>query len=289
MQVTILYRGKQKRFRASVSMRRLVSAVTLCSVALLISSRGTSTTEENVTRVQVITDGIMQQQAELEQFEQATQQRLDGIIKQLAALKTELMVLDSISVKLAKKNGFESADFALPEVLDTDSVTDAELSAQVAQFSEQLALKSQQLTALQSLIEGVEMVDKTTLSGRPIKNGWLSSYYGIRNDPFNGRPAMHKGLDFAGKEGEPVVATAAGIVTWSGRRSGYGLLVELDHGNGYKTRYAHNKELLVKVGEVITKGQSLALMGNTGRSTGAHVHYEVIKNGKQVDPLAYIY
>jgi len=127
------------------------------------------------------------------------------------------------------------------------------------------------------------------LAGRPVSKGWLSSYYGIRKDPFNGRPAMHKGVDFAGKTGSGVIATGAGIVTWSGVRSGYGNLVEIDHGNGLRTRYGHAASLNVEVGDVVTKGQVVALMGSTGRSTGAHVHYEVLKNGQQIDPLPFVY
>ena len=135
----------------------------------------------------------------------------------------------------------------------------------------------------------VQTQEEFRLEGKPISSGWLSSYYGIRKDPFNGLPAMHKGLDFAGKEGEPVLATGAGIITWSGSRYGYGNLVEIDHGDGLITRYGHNKEVNVKIGEVVTKGQTIAEMGNTGRSTGAHVHYEVIRNGKNQDPLPYVY
>ena len=85
-----------------------------------------------------------------------------------------------------------------------------------------------------------------------------------------------------------MVSTGAGIVTWSGERYGYGLMVEIEHGNGLVTRYGHNKALSVAVGDVVTKGQNLAVMGSTGRSTGAHVHYEVLKHGQQVDPLAYL-
>jgi murein DD-endopeptidase MepM/ murein hydrolase activator NlpD len=111
----------------------------------------------------------------------------------------------------------------------------------------------------------------------------------MRADPFTGEPTMHKGLDFAGKAGENVVATAAGIVTWAGDRYGYGQLVEIDHGDGFVTRYGHNDTLTVSIGDVVTKGEPIAKMGNTGRSTGVHVHYEVIRNGKQVDPLPFVY
>jgi murein DD-endopeptidase MepM/ murein hydrolase activator NlpD len=100
---------------------------------------------------------------------------------------------------------------------------------------------------------------------------------------------MHKGIDFAGKEGTGVVATGSGVVSWASNRYGYGELVEINHGNGLKTRYGHNKTIVVKVGDVVSKGQVIAKMGSTGRSTGPHVHYEILKNDRQIDPLKYVY
>jgi len=129
----------------------------------------------------------------------------------------------------------------------------------------------------------------TFVAGRPIKKGWMSSRYGKRTDPFTGRLAWHAGVDFAGKMGADIVAVASGVVTWAGPRYGYGRLVEINHGNGYKTRYAHCKELNVAVGDVVRKGDVVALMGSSGRSTGPHVHFEVYKNGRTVDPAAYIH
>ena len=99
---------------------------------------------------------------------------------------------------------------------------------------------------------------------------------------------MHHGLDFAGTEGDAVVATGAGLVTWSGERYGYGNLIEIDHGDGLITRYGHNKDIKVALGDVVTKGQQIGVMGSTGRSTGAHVHYEVLRNGVKQDPLPYV-
>jgi murein DD-endopeptidase MepM/ murein hydrolase activator NlpD len=125
-------------------------------------------------------------------------------------------------------------------------------------------------------------------SGKPVKNGWVSSYYGYRTDPFNGKKVFHDGLDFAGKEGSKVYAVADGIVTWKGRRNGYGELVEIDHGNGYVTRYAHNKTVIAEQGQKVTKGQAIALMGSTGRSTGPHVHFEVLRDGKSVNPYKFV-
>ena len=96
-------------------------------------------------------------------------------------------------------------------------------------------------------------------------------------------------MDFAGKEGSDVVATASGVVTWSGERYGYGLMVEINHGSGYSTRYGHHKELKVKIGDIVRKGEVVGLMGSSGRSTGPHVHFEVFKNGRVVDPSTYIH
>ena len=128
----------------------------------------------------------------------------------------------------------------------------------------------------------------SALTGRPINKGWMSSGYGHRTDPFNGRKAWHNGVDFAGVEGADVVAVAAGVVTWSGERHGYGNMIELDHGEGHVTRYGHNKQNRVNVGDVVKKGQVIATMGSTGRSTGPHVHFEVYKHGRAVDPASYI-
>jgi murein DD-endopeptidase MepM/ murein hydrolase activator NlpD len=99
---------------------------------------------------------------------------------------------------------------------------------------------------------------------------------------------MHKGMDFAGKEGSDVVAVAAGVVTWAGDRYGYGKLVEINHGKGFVTRYGHNKALKVDVGDRVKQGQIIAQMGSSGRSTGPHVHFEVIRNDKTVNPIKYI-
>ena len=119
-------------------------------------------------------------------------------------------------------------------------------------------------------------------------SGYVSSSFGNRTDPFTGRAAFHKGIDFAGRAGTEVMAVASGVVIWSGDRYGYGEMVEINHGNGYVTRYAHNSENLVVVGDTVKRGEVIASMGNTGRATGPNLHFEVLRNGRVVDPLTYI-
>jgi murein DD-endopeptidase MepM/ murein hydrolase activator NlpD len=124
--------------------------------------------------------------------------------------------------------------------------------------------------------------------GRPVERGFLSSGFGWRQDPFTGVSTLHRGVDFAGNHGDPVIAVGGGVVTFAGVKNGYGYVVDVTHGDGYVTRYGHNRKLLVKVGDTVTRGQRIAEMGSTGRSTGPHVHFEVLRNGIAVNPLSYI-
>lgn len=162
------------------------------------------------------------------------------------------------------------------------------LTQELGLFQAKLSDREQQLDILESLLSNRKLEEQSWLSGRPIEKGWISSYYGKRPDPFTGKPAFHHGIDFAGKEGTNVIAVAAGVVSYTGSKSGYGEMVEISHGDGFVTRYSHNRENLVRPGDVVRKGQPIALMGSTGRSTGAHVHYEVYKHGRSVDPSSYV-
>ncbi|XQW84418.1 M23 family metallopeptidase [Thalassotalea piscium] len=226
-------------------------------------------------------------------------EQVTALTIKLAELQSQVLRLNALGDRLAEEANIPETEFNFTEqppsggpmiqsqVSETKSIV--ELFAEIESLEGDLGAKEKQLKLLESVTLGHHIENTSYLSGRPIKKGWLSSYFGIRKDPFNGRPAMHKGVDFAGKEDTAVIATAAGVVSWASRRSGYGNLIEIDHGNGIKTRYGHSKELLVNVGDVVNKGQTIALMGSTGRSTGPHVHYEILRNNKQIDPVKYVY
>ena len=158
----------------------------------------------------------------------------------------------------------------------------------ITQFDRSLDFRTAQFSALEYVLLGRQLSAEIRPSGKPVMTGYISSYFGERMDPFNGEEAFHKGLDVASDAGTDVLAVAQGVVTWAGPREGYGILIEVNHGNGYVTRYAHNERMLVGVGETVKRGEPVALMGSTGRSTGPHVHFEVLRNGRQVDPLSYI-
>ena len=121
----------------------------------------------------------------------------------------------------------------------------------------------------------------------PVK-GWVSSPFGFRSSPFSGRRVFHEGLDIAARYGLDIHATAKGIVVYAGDKAGYGKIVTIDHGYGYMTRYSHNSRITVKVGDKVNKGDVIAKVGSTGRSTGPHCHYEVLVNGIPVNPMKFI-
>jgi murein DD-endopeptidase MepM/ murein hydrolase activator NlpD len=127
-----------------------------------------------------------------------------------------------------------------------------------------------------------------TPAGWPVKKGWISSRYGARTDPFTGKQASHYGLDFVGKRGSDVLSVANGVVVWAGNRRGYGKTVEIDHGNGYQTLYAHNESLEVKPGDNVKAGQLIAKLGSSGRASAPHVHFEVLKDGNTVNPSKFV-
>lgn len=221
---------------------------------------------------------------------------LDGFYaQQLGGLQAEAIRLKMLSQRLAEVAGFDISEFDFdigPGMggieQDASLLTSEELERGIASLNEEFASQQDTLVALQEYFLTTDSITAAIPTGRPVEDGWISSFYGYRVDPFNGKKVFHDGIDIAGKTGTSVKNVADGIVTWAGMKGGYGGLVEVDHGNGYKTLYAHNKTLKVKVGDRVAKGDVLALMGSTGRSTGPHVHFEILKDGKSVNPHNYI-
>lgn len=216
---------------------------------------------------------------------QAHVTRLDAVgrrMTEMASISPEEFDFDSEPAI----GGPQTESYALD---DGASQSLAELAANLDAFAAQLNQREREMKVLQDLMVASRLREQIYPSGQPVKRGWVSSGYGRRTDPFSGRRTMHKGVDFAAPHGTDVISAAAGVVTLAVSKNGYGKLVEINHGNGYTTRYGHNSELTVKVGERVVKGQVIAKVGSTGRSTGPHVHFEVRRNGRVVNPAEYIY
>ena len=242
-------------------------------------------------------DELEQQQKELAALQVQAERKMQAMTLNLAQLQARMTRLDALGQHLTAMADLEEGefDFSQPPAIGGPiggefnvEFDTGDLSAELGLFQAQLSDREQQLEILESLLTNRKLEEQSWLSGRPVEKGWISSHYGKRTDPFSGKPAFHHGIDFAGKEGTNVIAVASGVVTYTGSKSGYGEMVEISHGDGFVTRYSHNKETLVKSGDVVRKGEAIALMGSTGRSTGAHVHYEVYKHGRSVDPSSYV-
>ncbi|WP_426417100.1 M23 family metallopeptidase [Aestuariirhabdus sp. LZHN29] len=238
------------------------------------------------------------QRAELGVIREDSMGQVDALSLRVAQLQSRLLRLDALGERMTTMAKLDKGefDFSAPPALGGPESSELGEAYQQPRFVDvidelnaRIESREAQLEVLETLMGNRRLQDDVFIAGRPVKKGWMSSRFGRRTDPINGRLAWHQGVDFAGKAGSDVIAVASGVITWAGKRSGYGLLVEVNHGNGNLTRYGHNSESLVKVGDLVKKGQPIALMGSSGRSTGPHVHFEVFRNGKAVDPAKYIY
>ena len=307
MKVIVVKQDHSRTHSFRVTGRRLVASVT-AAVALCMALGGGVTylavkadagmmlTEAGVQQWQSDLDG---QKKEVDNVRKAAERQIDALTLRLAELQGRITRLDAVGERLTVVAKLDDGEFSFDEVPalgGPEELSGAQslyakpsLIDAIDQLSEQIDSREQQLDLLVSLMSSKAISDESFIAGLPVRKGWLSSRFGRRTDPFTGKVAWHSGIDMAGKRGSDILAVAAGVVTWSGDRYGYGLLVEINHGNGYVTRYAHSQASKVKVGDIVTRGQSIAEMGSSGRSTGPHVHFEVIHNGKNVDPQRFIY
>ncbi len=221
---------------------------------------------------------------------------LSALAGTVGSLQARLTRLDAVAERVVVSSKLDAEEFALGAEPPLGGPHDAvaqppqwhTLFENLAVVKNEIALRDARLTTLEALLADRQLQDDTEPTGVPVHDGWISSGFGYRTDPVSGEREFHSGIDFAGKSGTQVHAVAAGVVTWSGKRWGYGNMVEISHGNGYLTRYAHNRSNLVSLGEKVAKNQAVALVGATGRTTGPHVHFEVVHNDVTVNPRSFI-
>jgi murein DD-endopeptidase MepM/ murein hydrolase activator NlpD len=240
-------------------------------------------------------EDLAAQQERLAQIEQDVDDQVGVLATRVGRMQAQLVRLDALGRQLTDVAKLKRGEFDFdeppavggPETGGEGPVVPA-LDAMLDSMDAQIDDRRRQLTALQNLIMTRELARQIVPGGRPVESGYISSLYGQRTDPFDGNQASHHGIDFAGAAGSEVLAVADGIVSHTGLDGGYGRMVEVTHGNGYVTRYAHNAKILVKQGQTVKRGEAIALMGSTGRSTGTHVHFEVLRNGKPMNPLSFV-
>ena len=185
--------------------------------------------------------------------------------------------------------GVQGSDQDVDGITVNDEIEEGDVAAALGMLPRSLTDRSAQLEVIERVLLEEHREANRSLAGKPVLKSWISSNFGMRTDPVTGKRAWHNGIDIASREGAPVIAMAPGVVTFAGTKPGYGKVVDIDHGGGLKTRYAHQRELSVETGLFVRKGQQIGEVGSTGRSTGPHVHYEIHKNGRSIDPAQFVY
>ena len=299
--------GKGFRSPRQVNLTGMTAGLSIVVVVALIVSAGfvvgswhASRTASRVSldELQGLTGKLDEQRNSINNIRQENEGTLDALSIRIAQTNARMIRLDALGRRLIDMANIDDGEFDFdsnpavggPEepMLAGLNIAAFEMLDAMNLLGEQLSNREAQLDALESVLMNQNLKDRVYPQGRPVSAGWISSYFGKRTDPFTGKAAIHTGIDFAGKSGAEIAAVADGIVTWSADRYGYGIMVELNHGNGYSTRYAHNLENLVSIGDEVKKGQVVALMGKTGRATGPNLHFEVLHNGSKVNPLKFI-
>lgn len=243
-------------------------------------------------------DELSSQREAIVEARAVAEQQVSALAGRIGQMHARLIRLDALGKRLTEVANLDRGEFdfdAPPAIGGPEDVLPAgegPTAPTVDELLESLNAtiddRSRQLAALETLILSRELARQIVPGGRPVESGYVSSFFGKRPDPFTGATAFHAGLDFAGAPGTRVLSVADGVVSFAGRDKGYGKLVEITHGNGYVTRYAHNASLLVEPGQTVRRGDSLALMGSTGRTTGTHLHFEVLRDGRQVNPVSFV-
>ena len=244
-------------------------------------------------RIAGLKHDLDRQQVELVEARKDAQREINAIAARVGELQAQANRLNALGQRLTRDGKLSEGEFnfdKLPGMGGAESVADVpagDLLQSLDQLQGEFDRSGRQLTVLEAMLYDQQLELAAIPSGRPSK-GYITSGFGTRNDPIRGGLAHHLGIDFDANKGDPVLAAAGGVVRFAGVKSGYGQVVEVDHGNGYSTLYGHNSRIVVRAGDIVRPGQTLARAGSTGRSTGPHVHFEVHVNGRPVNPRKFL-
>jgi murein DD-endopeptidase MepM/ murein hydrolase activator NlpD len=305
MQIILVSRTKRVPKTFNLADRRLRYRLMGMAAAAVLGCAGLGATvalavasprDQALSEIRRLRQQVSQQNGQLGDVRKDAQREIDALAMKLGQLQAQSTRLNALGERLTQVGKLDDGEFNFDEQPAVGGVEDTgdsayalpqALDSSIGLLASRFDSQQAQLSALQSLLLDAKIESNLKPTGMPVQ-GYISSYFGGRPDPFSGHAARHTGLDISAPTGTPVQAVAEGMVTFAGVRSGYGDVIEIDHGNGYMTRYAHNSELIVRPGQRVHVGDVIAKAGSTGRSTGSHVHFEVWYKGNVVNPLAYV-
>ena len=281
-----------QRLRLEAMRRPLAAAGVLLALGSLVGVGARSAV--GMAQLEAMQAAETDRKAEVERVRHDAQREVNALAARLAELQAQANRLNALGARLTQAGQLQDGEFEFDKPVGqggagrASDMPPGELRQRLAALEGQYRTADTQLSVLEQLLFN-RALDRSAVPSRdPIANSYVTSGFGGRADPFGGGTQFHKGIDFEADVGDPVLAVADGVVSYAGVRSGYGNVVEIDHGNGYVTRYAHNSRLERQVGDLVRAGQEIAKAGSTGRSTGAHVHFEVWQDGVVVNPRKFL-
>ena len=240
---------------------------------------------------------VNEQEEEIRKTRDYVRRHMDALGQRIGGLQAQVSRIEAVEQRISEKSGIDLSDFQFAEAppiggvapQDSQDSEQIDLENAIVAIEEQLSVRESAVATMDFLLSKRSLDEQQTPAGWPVEGGWVSSNFGSRMHPMTGKKQFHRGVDIPGKVGASVLAVADGVVIRSEQKGTYGWMVELDHGDGYTTLYSHNRKNHVVVGETVKKGQTIAEVGSTGRSTGPHVHFEVSKAGRNINPVRYLY
>ena len=298
----ILVSGKLARARTlTFTLAHLVIGGATALVAVLVVAMGLQYLilryASSINNSFVNTLILSAQQEQNDKMQSYLRDNLNAMASKLGQMQAQLLRLDTLGERLAKTAGFKPQDFMFDQAparggavstLPSYDLSLHDLNNQVEVLTKQMNDRTEKLGVLDSLMIFNNAKKKLLPSVLPVEGGWYSSNFGWRIDPFTGARAFHEGMDFMAEAGTWTRAAAGGVVAYSDFHPQYGNMIEIDHGNGLLTRYAHLSQRAVKLGDVVMSQGKIGQVGSTGRATGAHLHFEVRQNGAPLDPVRFL-
>ncbi len=292
-----------RRMDLASSRGRFLATIALGGCALFFVALGVAATlllenshRRDLSEISALRSAITAQRGQLTSLDGDSHRNLDALALQLGQLQAQATRLNALGERLTQVGKLDDGEFDFasdpalggPEEPASGITMSLPLQSGIDNLRGEFDRQQAQLDVLENLLRDRKIDNALLPSGMPVTQGYIASGFGDRSDPFDGHQAIHMGVDFAAPVGTAVHAVADGVVTYAGERNGYGNVIEIDHGNGYMTRYAHNSSFVVAVGTRVHADEEIAKVGSTGRSTGPHCHFEVWLNGRAVNPMAYV-
>ncbi|MDX8399092.1 MAG: M23 family metallopeptidase [Gallionellaceae bacterium] len=290
MDIILVSNRLAKAHRITLHGKHLLLLAMLVVAALFMSAN----LAENSLAILQSTGGDIEGQKKQQSY---LRNGLDDLAMRIGQMQAQMLRLNSLGARLAKKSGMKPQEFNFDKLpaqggpyipAPQQDISLKSLDQQLTKLSLLLSDRSDKLVAIETMLMQNSLDKRKFPSQAPVTKVNFSSNFGWRVDPFTGKSAMHEGIDFVSMRGTPIMASAGGIVVYAARHPQYGNMVEIDHGKDIHTRYAHASKLLVKVGQIVRRGQKIAEVGSTGRSTGNHLHFEVRYKGIAQNPIRFL-